>query len=112
MVATVVKETLQQGRTIPVDEMKEVSLVEVAPTLESMAQSSRGATSTYHVKKGIISFRQPPLKQIVTCQMLFSNDILKEELSPHFRPPHINEYNGNMDPKEHLVHFKNSTLLY
>lgn len=104
--AIVVRETLQQGQVTPADEM------EVAPVLEPMAQSLRGATSIYRVNKGMTIPQWSLQKQVITRQMLFSDNILKEDLSPQFRPPHVNEYSGTIDPEEHLGYFKNSTILH
>lgn len=61
-VATIVRETLRQGWTALVDKGEEATLVEVTPALEPTTQSSRGATSIYHVKKRMTSNRRPPPK--------------------------------------------------
>lgn len=55
MVATVVRETLCQERTSPVDEEEEIAPVDIALALEPTTQNSRGATSTCHMKKRMTS---------------------------------------------------------
>lgn len=55
MVVIVVREILCQGWVSWVDEEEEIILVKVGPSLEPMIQSSRGATSTGHVKKRMIN---------------------------------------------------------
>ncbi|XP_075507438.1 uncharacterized protein LOC142544263 [Primulina tabacum] len=42
----------------------------------------------------------------------FSLAILEEGLPPSFRQPNIGEYDGHIDPEEHLGRFENATLLH
>lgn len=42
----------------------------------------------------------------------FKEEILMEELPSHCRSPHLGEYDGNVDPEEHLYKFKNAVTLH
>ncbi|XP_073121016.1 uncharacterized protein [Henckelia pumila] len=42
----------------------------------------------------------------------FTSEILDADLPNHFKLPHIGEYDGKRDPKEHLACFENAALLY
>ncbi|KAL8465692.1 hypothetical protein ACS0TY_034967 [Phlomoides rotata] len=41
----------------------------------------------------------------------FTHEILQDELSINFKPLNY-EYDGTMDPYEHVIRFENSTILH
>lgn len=113
MVATIVRETIWQEQTTPIDKGEEViTLMEGALAREPKTQSSKGATFSCWMKKSMTNPWRPPPKKGILHEVLFSDEILTEEFPPRIRPLHVHEYNGTLNLEEHLGHFKNLTLLH